>query len=309
MASRVAFLFPGQGSQYVGMGLKASQGHPLARETFEEANDVLGFDLSSLCFAGPSEVLTDTVNAQPAIMATSVAYLRLFQDMEGTRSPLFVAGHSMGEYTALVAAGVLSFGDGLKLARERGRLMKEAGEQNPGRMAAIIRMDVEPLEEICRQASGPTEMESVQVANYNAPGQIVISGESKAVERAMALAQERGAHRVIPLAVSIASHSPLMRRAADGLRQVVKGTKMEPARTPIIANTTAQPITNPDEVRAELVAQLTRSVRWIASVEMMVQQGVERFLEIGPRDVLAGLMRRINQDVEMVNVESKLELA
>lgn len=314
MESQIALLFPGQGSQYVGMGQRAYQEHAVVRETFEAADDILGFPLSALCFSGPEEELTDTINAQPAILAVSVAYLRLYRQMEGAAEPAFVAGHSMGEYTALVAAGVLDFATGLRLVRERGRLMKAAGDKNPGRMAAIIGMEAEALEEICRQASGPTEMQaagyrSVQVANYNSPGQIVISGESAAVERAIELAREKGARRVTPLAVSIASHSPLMRDAVASLSQAVNAVKMRPAQVPVVANSTARPITSPEDVRAELVAQLTSPVRWIASVEYIISQGVTTLVEIGPKDVLTGLTRRIAPDVAAINVEAKLDLA
>ncbi len=308
MAGGTCFLFPGQGSQYVGMGWRAFREYPIVRETFQAADDVLGFELSKLCFSGPAEELTDTINAQPAIFVVSMAYLRLYQEVEDPAEPLFVAGHSMGEYTALAAAGVVSFADGLRLVRERGRLMKEAGERNPGRMAAIIRLDVEVVEEICRQASGVTAAESVQIANYNAPGQVVISGESRAVERAMALATERGARRVIPLAVSIASHSPLMQYAAELLPSALNMAKMMPARWPIIANTTARPMTTPEQVRAELLAQLTSSVRWSESVEYMVHQWATMFLEIGPKDVLTGLVQRIAPEVTAVSLESKLGL-
>jgi len=191
------------------------------------------------------------------------------------------------------------------LVRERGRLMKEAGERNPGLMAAVIGMAVEALQAICREASGPTEMQSVQIANYNAPGQIVISGEEKAVNRAIALARERGARRVVPLPVSIASHSPLMRSAADGLHQAVSAATIQPASVPIVANVTARPIVTADEIRQELVAQLTSPVRWIESVQSMTQQGVTAFLEVGPKDVLTGLQKRIAPEAAAVNVESE----
>ncbi len=305
MESRIAFLFPGQGSQYVGMGLKAYQSYPFVREVFEAADDILGFKLSSLCFYGPTESLTDTLNAQAAILTVSMAYLRVHQSSTETAQPAFVAGHSMGEYTALVAAGALSFADGLRLVRERGRLMKEAGERNPGSMAAVIGMTVEALEAICREASGPTEMQSVRIANYNAPGQIVISGEEQAVNRAISLAKERGARRVVSLAVSIASHSPLMRSAADGLHTAVDAVTIKPAHVPIIANVTARPITTPDEIRQELVAQLTSPVRWIESVQYMAQQGVSTFVEIGPKDVLTGLQKRIAPEMAVINAESE----
>ena len=309
MENATAFLFPGQGSQYVGMGKQAYDNHPLAREVMDAADDILGFKLTSLCFSGPGEDLTDTINAQPAILATSIAYLRVYEGTSSAVAPAFVAGHSLGEYTALVDAGALSFEDGIKLVRERGRLMKEAGARHPGTMAAIIGLDAGPLEEICARASGPTELESVRIANYNCPGQLVISGASEAVGRAMSMAGESGARRVIPLAVSIASHSPLMQSAIGDLRAAVNRTNMQPAQVPVLANTTAQPISAPDAIGAELVAQLTSPVRWTESVEYMIAQGVSTFVEIGPKDVLGGLMRRISRQVEMITIESELGLA
>lgn len=304
--SSTAFLFPGQGSQYVGMGKAACDRYEAARETFEAADEILGFGLSSLCFNGPEDVLTDTINAQPAILVTSIAYLRIYESPD---PPAFVAGHSLGEYTALVAAKALSYEEGVTLVRERGRLMKEAGSLNPGSMAAIIGMDVEPLEALCRDASGSDEMDSVRIANYNAPGQLVISGSSAAVERAMQMAQAAGARRVIPLAVSIASHSPLMRVVVTDLRKAVLAAKIEEVRLPVIANTTAKAITSSESLEAELVDQLTSSVRWIASMEHMLQQGVGSFVEVGPKNVLSGLMRRISKDAQMINAEAELGLA
>ena len=302
---RMAWLFPGQGSQYVGMGRQAVEADPRAREVLDTADEVLGFKLSSLCLSGPAETLTDTINAQPAILAVSMAYLRLYEQAEGAASPAFVAGHSLGEYTALVAAGALSLADGLLLVRERGRLMKEAGERYPGRMAALIGLDVPTVEALCREATGSAAMDVVQIANYNAPGQIVISGAADAVERAMALAKERGARRAIPLAVSIASHSPLMREAAEGLRKAVNAVRIEAVRTPVVSNVTARPLGTPEEIREELVQQLISPVRWIASVEYMVQQGVRTFIEIGPKDVLVGLHKRIAPDTTAINWESQ----
>lgn len=314
MNGQTALLFPGQGSQYVGMGIKARNQYSVAAQTFQEADDVLGFPLSARCFAGPQELLTDTLNAQPAILALSIAYLRVAESAPvsgapetGVSAPAFLAGHSLGEYTALVAAGALSFADALRLVRERGRLMKEAGEKNPGRMTAVIGVEVAPLEAICREASGDG-LDVVQIANYNAPGQLVISGAEKAVERASALAKERGAKRVIPLPVSIASHSPLMQHAAEGLRATVNALTIQAPRRPVVANVTARPLATASEIKQELLAQLTSSVRWIESMQFMAAQGVNSYVEIGPKDVLVGLQKRITPEANVVNWEAANDL-
>jgi [acyl-carrier-protein] S-malonyltransferase len=297
---RVAFVFPGQGSQYVGMGRDVYETYPEARALFDEADGILGFPLSRLCFEGPKEELDDTINTQPALLTVSVALLRILA--LGQLGPAIVAGHSMGEYTALVAAGALDFAAGLKLVQERGRVMKEAGERNPGAMAAIIGLDARILNEVCQEASSQFPASSVQLANYNSPGQIVISGHKEALERALELARERGAKRAIPLAVSIASHSPLMQPAAQALAKVVARVDFHQPRVPVVANVTAAPITTVAEIREELVEQLTSTVRWVESVQYMIAQGVTTFVEIGPKNVLTGLIRRIDKSVRTVNV-------
>jgi [acyl-carrier-protein] S-malonyltransferase len=314
---KTAFVFPGQGSQYVGMGRNLYETYPEARALFDEADRILGFPLSGLCFEGPKEKLDDTINTQPAIFAMSVACFKAL----GTRykilpgkgrenleprtlnpEPAFMAGHSMGEYTALVAAGALDFAAGLKLVRERGRVMKESGELDPGAMAAIIGLDAGTLEGICQEASFQFPASSVQIANYNSPGQIVISGHKDALGRAMELARERGARRVIPLAVSIASHSPLMWSAARALADIVADIELHQPWVPVVANVTAAPITTVAEIREELVGQLTSTVRWVESIQYMIAQGVTTFVEIGPKNVLTGLIRRIDKSVRAVNV-------
>ena len=299
--NRVAFLFPGQGSQKVAMGQILAQTEPAARDLYAEADEILGFPLSTLCFEGPDDILTDTLNAQPAILATSMAILRVLESKSDLR-PAFVAGHSLGEFTALVSAGVLSFADALQLVRERGRLMKAAGERQPGGMAAIIGMQTEELAEICsrvREKRG----QPVQIANDNCPGQIVISGARAALEEAMALAEEKGARRVVPLQVSIASHSPLMEPAALGFEPLVTALEVKQAATPVVGNTTARPLADAAAVRTELVSQLTSTVRWKESILYLQEQGVDAFIEIGPKDVLTGLMKRIDRKARRFSIQ------
>ncbi len=298
----LALVFPGQGSQFVGMGKALAEAFDEARSVFQEADEILGFDLSRLCFEGPQDKLTDTINAQPALLVVSIATLKAIES-QGIQlpDPAYVAGHSMGEYSALVRAGSLSFEDGLKLVRERGKQMKLAGERNPGGMAAIIALSEEKIEEACATASEQTGR-PVQIANYNCPGQVVISGDKTALERAMEIARENGAKRVIPLAVSIAAHSPLMLSAASALAETIERTDIKPARIPVVANVSAAPMADPDEIRQELISQLTASVRWTESVEWMIGQGVDTFVEIGAGNVLSGLIRRINRKVKTLSV-------
>lgn len=297
-----AFLFPGQGSQQVGMAADLTAHYAVAKATFAEADDLLGFALSTLCFEGPEAALTDTINAQPALLTTSVALLRvLAQELgEGGSSVsagnIFVAGHSMGEYSALVAAGTLSFADGLRLVRERGRLMKLAGERNPGLMAAILGLDEAVVAQICAEASQDGKI--VQVANDNCPGQAVISGDQAGMEGAMAALRAAGARKVVPLAVSIAAHCPLMQPAADEFAAAIAATPLAPPTIPVIGNTTAQPLTTVEAIRAELRAQLTGSVRWTASIQFALQAGVTRFVEIGPDDVLTSMIKRIDRTAQ-----------
>ena len=298
---RVAYLFPGQGSQYVGMGQALFDAHPEARAVFEQADEALGVDLTGLCFAGPHDLLTDTINAQPAILTASVAALNVLKATGGDESPAFVAGHSMGEFSALVAAGALAFVDALHLVRERGRLMKLAGDRSPGGMAAVIGLAVEKLADACaeaRQATGGV----MQIANDNCPGQIVISGDKESLALAMEKAQAAGARKVVPLAISIAAHSPLMTVVVDEFAAAVDAAPIVDAQIPLVANVSAAPITGADDIRAELVAQLTSSVRWTESMRYVIAEGVTRVMEIGPKNVLTGLMKRIDRKVERVNI-------
>ena len=299
-----AYLFPGQGSQHVGMGRDLCQISSSAHAVFEQADDVLGIALSRLCFEGPGEDLDDTFNAQPAILAVSVAALRFLEE-RGTESPSYVAGHSLGEFGALVATGVLSFEDGLRVVRERGRLMKRAGEESPGGMAAIIALDREVIKDICTTVQGQTG-EYVGIANDNCPGQLVISGTVSALEQAMQMATERGAKLAKRLPVSIAGHSPLMAEASQEFSSLLDATAFHSPSIPVVANATATPLTDPDEIRKAVAKQLTSPVHWTDSMRWMIAQGTTRFVEVGPKDVLTGLMKRIDRKVERLTTEDAL---
>ena len=292
---KIAHVFPGQGSQSVGMGYKLYQSSPKAKEIFQEADEALQFSLSRLCFEGPEDELRQTINAQPAIMTVSIACLRAASEVNHTVSPSFVAGHSLGEYTALVAANVLGFTDAIRLVRERGRLMQKAGEIKPGGMAAIIGLDEAALKEICRESGA-------EIANFNCSVQIVISGSTEALERAMELAKARDARRVIPLQVSGAFHSTLMQPTIEGLSQAIAQINFRTPEVPIVVNSTAQPVTTAEGVKEELLRQLCNCVQWQPSVEYMVEEGVSTFIEIGPGQVLSGLIKRISNKVQVLNM-------
>jgi [acyl-carrier-protein] S-malonyltransferase len=299
----LAYVFPGQGSQFVGMGRSLAEHSPAARKVFQEADDTLGFALSELCFNGPSEVLEDTVNAQPAILTVSVATLAALHEHLGSAAdalrPRFVAGHSLGEYSALVAAGVMEFPTALQLVRERGRLMKESGERTPGGMAAVIGLDVQTLEDVCRKA---TEKGIVCPANYNSPGQTVISGDLAALSEAIELAVAQGARRVVRLAVSIAAHSPIMQLAAEQFAQAMSHFNLQDARIPVVSDISARVLVSADEIRAELARQLYSSVKWTETVRQMLTAGVTTYVEIGPGEVLASLIRRIDRQARTISI-------
>ncbi len=284
-STRTAVLFPGQGSQHVGMGAGLVERVPAARETFERAEEVLGIPLRRLCLEGPEEELTRTENAQPAILTVSVALWRALGD--AAPSPDFVAGHSLGEFTALVVAGALSLEDGVRLVRRRGELMAAARE---GTMAAVLGLDREPLEAICREVRETVGV--VVIANDNAPGQLVVSGERAAVEAVAERARAAGARRVVPLKVSAAFHSPLMEAAAQAFREALTAVSFRDPRIPVISNVTARPLTRAGELAEELATQIVAPVRWTESLRYLADQGVEAWWEVGPGTVLSGLVRR-----------------
>jgi [acyl-carrier-protein] S-malonyltransferase len=309
MAHFTSYLFPGQGSQSVGMGQALAQHSEAARQTFVESDSILGFPLSELCFRGPAETLTETSNAQPAILTTSIAAFRALQAARpDLPPPAFLAGHSLGEYSALVAAGVLQFADAVRLTRVRGELMARAGACSPGSMAAILGIEDHQVAALCLQAASESGS-LVQVANYNAPGQVVISGQNAGVERAMELAREMQA-RCRPLAVSIPAHSALMASITNEFAAHVAAIPFElpaPSR-PVIGNLSARPLSTVEQVREELVGQLTGSVRWTDSVRHMVEGGTSRFVEIGPGKVLSGLVKRIAPQAETANVAEPADI-
>jgi [acyl-carrier-protein] S-malonyltransferase len=292
--STTAFVFPGQGSQVVGMGKDLADVYPIARLTFEQADDILGFSLSDLCFNGPEADLNDTYNTQPALYVAGIATLRALQSEIPDAQPAFVAGHSLGEFTALAAAGALSFEDGLRLVRERGRLMKAAGDETPGAMAALLGLDAPAVREVCAQASAETGGILV-LANDNCPGQVVISGDLQTLQRGIELAKVAGARRAIKLAISIGSHSPLMQPAAAQFSHVLDETPFHQPQAILFSNVTAAPLKDIVAIRHELHVQLVESVRWTELVRGMVAAGGRVYVEMGPKDVLTGLLKRIDE--------------
>lgn len=302
--TKTAFMFPGQGSQEVGMGADLVKTFPEAEATFALADEVLGFSLSSLCFDGPAEQLNDTLNTQPALYVMGVALLRVLNAaFEDELRPAFVAGHSLGEFTALTAAGALNFTDGLRLVRERGRLMNEASQRTPGAMAAILGLEASVIQEVCAQASQQTGRPLV-LANDNCPGQIVISGDKGTLDIALPLATERGAKKAVPLVVSVASHSPLMQSITAEFKQALDKTPFAPPAIPVIGNVQAAPLNTVEEIRAELGAQLVSTVRWTETIQYMEAQGLDTFIELGPKDVLTGLLKRISRSSRRITLNS-----
>jgi [acyl-carrier-protein] S-malonyltransferase len=287
-----AFVFPGQGSQAVGMGKELAETYPVAREIFDEADAILGVILSQLMWNGPADELNETINTQPALYIHSIAACRALAILNQSFKPATVAGHSLGELSALTACGALSFPDGLRLVRTRGELMKRAGELNPGGMAAILGVDIPTLDKVCTEAS--TADEIVQVANDNCPGQVVISGHKSALERAIAGAKAAGAKRALALQVSIAAHSPLMASIQDEWNSAVDACAMEKPQIPVVGNVHAKPMLTADELRADIKAQMQSRVRWTESVQLMQLNGIQTYVEAGSGEVLLGMIKRID---------------
>lgn len=297
-----AYLFPGQGSQYVGMGKDAYENNPAARALFDEADALFGFSLSELAFSGPEEQLMDTVYQQPALFVTSLANWMSMRD-EGWPEANAMAGHSLGEFSALTAAGSMTFSDGLQVVRKRGELMKWAGELSPGAMAAVLALPVEQIASLCAQAEDETGR-LVRVANDNCPGQTVISGDEAALQRAVELLEEAGARRIVRLPITIAAHTDLMDSVSEDFATAVDEIPLQEPQVPVIGNVTAKPLQTVEEIRRELKSQLTSPVAWAESMRYLLEAGSDTFIETGPNTVLLGLLKRIDRKAKRIAYDS-----
>lgn len=307
-APSTAFVFPGQGSQSVGMGRDLAEAESLAAETFEQADDVLGFSLSRLCWEGPEDALNATENTQPALLVHSVAVLRVFQSQRPGFLPAALAGHSLGELSALVASGSLGYEDAIRLVRARGESMRDAGSAQPGGMAAVLGLQVDQVQAVCKQARETTGA-GVWVANDNCPGQVVISGDDQALEWASAKLSNEGARKVVRLAVSIAAHSPYMSAAQERFADAIQAAHLADPRVPVLGNVSAAPLLTAEDVKTDLKAQLTANVRWTESIEAMVRSGVDTFIEMGSGKVLTGLIKRIHPPSTRLNLDDASSFA
>ncbi|MBN1353301.1 MAG: ACP S-malonyltransferase [Candidatus Omnitrophica bacterium] len=297
MMEQVAYIFPGQGSQYVGMGKELYESHPEAKDIFDRANEILKFDLVKLCFEGPGDELTATENSQPAILVHSIASLAVLEKNASEKfTPLFAFGLSLGEYTSLIASGCLTFEDGLKLVRKRGQFMQQACDKTAGKMASIIGMELGEIEKLCKGFG-------CEIANLNCPGQVVISGSAASVELTASTAKEKGAKRAIMLDVSGAFHSSLMTPAKDKLEKEINTVTFGVPKYPIISNVTASPATDPEEIKRNLIVQMNTRTLFEASVNYVASQGVKTYLEIGPGTVLKGLLRKIDKSLNTLNFD------
>ncbi|MFH1778357.1 MAG: ACP S-malonyltransferase [Candidatus Omnitrophota bacterium] len=302
MLKKCAFIFPGQGAQYVGMGKELSESFKTARETYDMANEVLGFDIKRLIFTGPKEELIKTKNSQPAIFITSIAALTVLNSKHKNIPLTHVAGLSLGEYSALVAAGSIRFDDALKLVRARGVFMEQAAFENQGKMLSIIGLDLDKIKDICEQTGA-------EIANLNCPGQVVVSLKEQIADKVKILSQQAGAQRVVVLNVSGPFHSSLMKSSSTNLANVLKNIEITYPRIKFIANVTATPLNDPLEIKHALITQVTHTTYWEKSMRLMITAGVKRYYEIGPGKVLKGLMRMIDRNVEVINIEKPEDIS